>query len=185
MVFEFVYLAFQMLVRLALLLVRKEAELEAGMSVAAGVESCGQNSMWTVPSRCGGGCWAQGTLPAAPWVPSCLLAGRPDHLPSGHRQPSSPQGRRTWPDPLLLQCRSPGLYQSARRISPWGAGSERSQTALPSKQLSHLTPCLPILMGTLLCRWSFHWETPTACSVVFGLIIWALSLAQQVAEIRG
>lgn len=39
-----------------------------------GVESCGQNSTWTVPSMCGGGCWAQGTLPAAPLC--ALLSAR-------------------------------------------------------------------------------------------------------------
>lgn len=49
---------------------------------------------------------------------------------------------------------------------------------LPAAKLDHLTPRLPILMGTLLCRWCFHWETPLLDLWCFGLIIWALSLAQ-------
>lgn len=48
--------------------------------------------------------------------PSCLLAGRPDHLPSGHRQPSSPLS------PLLIQRRSPGLANCITEFPRWVGG---------------------------------------------------------------
>lgn len=77
MVFEFVYLAFQMLVRLAPIPGQKEAELEAGMSWQQ-VNSCGQNSMWTVPSGVGEAAGHRGDpFLQHPGCPPVSLAGRP------------------------------------------------------------------------------------------------------------
>lgn len=72
---------------------QKEAELEVGTSVATEWSRVDRTARGRFPRCVGEAAGHRGPFLQHPCVPSCLLAGRPDHLLSGPS--SSPQGRRT------------------------------------------------------------------------------------------
>ena len=88
----------------------------SGYIRGGGVESCGQTSTWTVPSVCGGGCWAQGTRSAAPLcalLSPRWLAWSSSPGPQAALRPSEPA-----PHPAQV----PRTCKLHHRVSTWGGG---------------------------------------------------------------
>lgn len=100
---RFVY-AFQMLVRLALSW--SERGRAGSGHVRMRVESMDRTACGPGSLKVWGRLLGTGTLPAAPWVPLCLL-WRPDHLPQATDSPPAAR-KRTWQTLFLPPSMVPG-----------------------------------------------------------------------------